>query len=48
MYTPTNAEMLRKRGLPTDYKFDVSFKKKADREKLPAFTCPDCTAVSLL
>ena len=42
IYTDT----LKKAGLPTTYKFVAPCRKKKDREKLPAFTCDDCTAVS--
>ena len=35
----------KKAGLPP-YKCAVTFRRKEDREKLPAFPCPDCRAVS--
>ena len=38
-------EELKSAGLPP-YKCVVTFKKKKDRERLPAFPCADCRAVS--
>lgn len=38
-------EELKSAGLPP-YKCVVTFKTKKDRERLPAFPCADCRAVS--
>lgn len=40
--------IVKRDGLPTNYKFDMKILKRSDRDKLDAKPCPECQAVSQL
>ena len=47
IWCKSSLDKLKKAGLPTDYKFATTLTKKEKQKlKVPAYTCPDCTAVS--